>query len=108
MCGEERRPRVGSSANSTPGSRTIQRTPITANIANQPSITGPNTLPTEPVPCLWMRNSPISTTNGDGQDRNLRVRRSDVQAFDGRKTEIAGVMAPSAKNRDAPRMPSVP
>ena len=82
--------RVGSSATSTPGSRTIQLTPITARIANQPSMTGPNTLPTEPVPCLWITNSPTSTDEGDRQNGNLRIRCGHVQAFDGAQYRYRG------------------
>ncbi len=35
-------------------------------MANQPTMTGPNNLPTAPVPWRWMKNRPVRMTRVSG------------------------------------------
>lgn len=82
--------------------------PSSASVRNQASIAGPNNLPMRAVPCAWKRNrqsrmSSVSGTTSQSREGRLTVRPSTALS-----TEIAGVMAPSAKNSAAPSRPMLP
>ena len=67
---------------------------------------GPNTRPTLPVPRHCMANSATITTAEIGRTNSCArgVTISSPSTAD--STEIAGVMTPSPKNRQAPAMPT--
>ncbi len=73
---------------------------------NQTAITGPNTRPTLAVPFHCMANSMTMTTTQIG--RTNRCSSGDVTSRPSTadSTEMAGVIMPSPKNRQAPLMPT--
>ena len=73
---------------------------------NHTAITGPNTRPTLPVPRYCMANSRTITTTqiGSTYSCNAGVETSSPSTAD--STEIAGVITPSPKNRQAPAIPT--
>ena len=72
---------------------------------NHTAMTGPKTRPTRPVPHHCTANSTTMTTTLIGRTYccNSGVDTSRPSTAD--STEIAGVMTPSPKNRQAPAMP---
>jgi hypothetical protein len=75
-------------------------------VANQSSITGPNTAPMLAVPRLWTANRPIriATVIGTTYGRNIGVATSSPSTA--LSTEIAGVIMLSPYRREAPKSPS--
>ena len=73
---------------------------------NHTAITGPNTRPTLPVPRHCTANSTTITTTliGSTYCCSSGVETSRPSTAD--STEIAGVITPSPKNRQAPAMPT--
>ena len=72
-------------------------TPRAARVANQTSITGPNTAPMRFVPLCWTQKSPARTTQAI-HITTEGVKRSGLIAMNpsaAPSTEIAGVMIPS-------------
>ena len=59
-----------------------------------------------PVPRYWIRKSPTSTTIAPGMITGSKAGEMTLRPSMAESTEIAGVMAPSPKNRQAPMMPS--
>ena len=83
-------------------------TPSAASVANQRMVTGPNTLPTLAVPkrCAMNTASSTDTVNGTIQSCSCGAITSSPSIAD--STEIAGVITPSPKNSEAPKMPRMP
>ena len=71
------------------------RRPSTASVANHTIITGPNTLPTAPVPLLCTRNSTTRMTMAMGTIQLSNPGETRVSPSTAASTEMAGVMAPS-------------
>ncbi|MEY5060002.1 MAG: hypothetical protein RJA51_1749 [Actinomycetota bacterium] len=74
---------------------TMCESPSSAIVANHTSITGPNTLPTAPVPRFCTMKRPVMMamamgTTHDSNDDETFSRPSTAES-----TEIAGVMTPS-------------
>ena len=82
--------------------------PSTASTMNHSTMTGPNTLPTFSVPKRWPRNTPRSTTTTIGTTQWCRLGATTSSPSTADSTEIAGVITPSPKNSDAPKMPRMP
>ena len=74
---------------------------------NHTSITGPNSLPTTPVPKRWMKNSPVSTAIAIGSTSEDRLGTATFRPSTAESTEIAGVIMLSPKNSAAPSTPRV-
>ena len=68
-------------------------------------MTGPNTRPTLPVPRDWTANSRRITTTLIGSTYCFSSGAETSMPSTADSTEIAGVMTPSPKNRQAPTMP---
>jgi hypothetical protein len=73
----------------------MPRTPSTAIIANQITITGPNTAPTLAVPCFWNRNSRIRIITVAGTTARSMAGAASETPSTAPSTEMAGVMMPS-------------
>ena len=69
--------------------------PSTASTANQTSITGPNGLPTAPVPLLWTEKTPMRITTAMGITRSPMPGSATSRPSTADSTEMAGVMIPS-------------
>ena len=93
---------------STSGSCRMLSTPSSASDANQAMVTGPNTRPTTCVPKRWVANSATSTSTVIGTIQACSCGATISRPSTAESTEIAGVMTPSPKNRDAPNTPSNP
>ncbi len=93
---------------STSGSWLMLNTPSTASTRNQVAVIGPNTRPTFSVPkrCDANNASSTSTVSGTTQWCNCGATTSRPSTAD--STEIAGVITPSPKNSEAPKMPRMP
>ena len=68
---------------------------------------GPNSQPTAPVPKRWAMNSTTRMTNEIGTTRWLRPGAATFSPSIAERTEIAGVIMPSPKNKAAPKIPSM-
>ena len=87
--------------------RAISGMPITASTVNHTAITGPNSLPTTPVPKRWIANSAVSTAIAIGSTSEARLGTATFRPSTAESTEIAGVIMLSPKNSAAPSTPSV-
>ena len=74
---------------------------------NHTAITGPNRLPTTPVPKRWIANSAVSTAIVIGSTSDARLGTATFSPSTADSTEIAGVIMLSPKNNDAPNTPRV-
>ena len=79
----------------TSGSSTICRSPNSASVVNQTSITGPNNLPTSPVPRDWIANRPMRIRQVIGTTKLLSAGLATASPSTAESTEIAGVITPS-------------
>ena len=97
---------MGDSAFRIVGWATMPLTPQAAIATNQTAITGPNMLPTAPVPnrCTRKRQTMIAAVIGT--IRSLTDGAATFTPSTADSTEIAGVIMLSPKNRDAPNTPS--
>ena len=98
----------GLTACSTSGSCRIFITPSTASARNHTTITGPNTLPTRAVPKRWVANSATSTSTVIGTIHACMRGATTSRPSIADSTVTAGVITPSPKNSDAPKMPRMP
>ncbi len=98
---------MGDRARRISGRRAISGIPITTSTVNHTAITGPNSLPTTPVPNRWIANSPVSTAIAIGSTSEARLGTATFNPSTADSTEIAGVIMLSPKNSAAPRTPSV-
>ena len=73
----------------------ISRTPSTAIVANQTSITQPNMPPTRAVPKRWSANSAVMMTKLIGTTAFASAGTANCTPSTAPSTEIAGVMMPS-------------
>src|SRR6266480_4218088 len=96
----------GETAASTEGSRMIWLRPSTPIVANQTSITGPNTAPIRAVPRLCTRNKPIRITSVTGITHGASAGVAISSPSTAESTEIAGVRPPSAYKSADPKIPS--
>ena len=98
----------GLNALSTSGALTMFQPPIAASARNHSTITGPNTLPTFSVPKRWAMNTSSSTTTVIGTMKLCSPGAAISRPSTAPSTEIAGVITPSPKNSEAPKMPRMP
>src|SRR3546814_2462995 len=83
-------------------------TPSTASAVNHRIVTGPNTLTTFSVPKRWAMNTANSTITTNCTIQACSCGATPPSPSTADSTEIAGVMTPSPKNREAPEMPRMP
>src|SRR3546814_992752 len=83
-------------------------TPSTASAVNHRIVTGPNTLPTFSVPKRWAMNTANSTITTIGTIQACSCGATTSRPSTADSTEIAGVITPSPKNSEAPKMPRMP
>ncbi len=98
----------GLNALSTSGAAITFQMPTAASARNQVSITGPNTLPTFSVPKRCAANRMASTTRAIGTTNRPSPGAATSRPSTAPSTEIAGVITPSPKNSEAPKMPRMP
>jgi len=82
--------------------------PIAAMDANHSTVTGPNTRPTFAVPKRCETNSRTRITTDSGTMNCSRCGAATSMPSTAPSTDTAGVITPSPKNRDAPKMPRMP
>ena len=87
---------VGKTAPTTAGCFRIPFNPSTAIVANQTSMTGPNTPPTPVVPRLWNMKRPTRMTSVIQITQGCRWGAAISRPSTAESTETAGVSAPSA------------
>ena len=92
-------------ASNTNGCCTISIIPSTPITTNQTTITGPNTRPTLRVPRHCIANSITITTTQIGSTYCCNSGAETSRPSTADSTDIAGVITPSPKNRQAPAMP---
>ena len=105
---KKRAPHHGLNAFSTSGVAITFHTPIAASARNHSTITGPNTFPTRSVPKRCAANSPASTTRAIGTTKRSSPGAATSSPSTAPITVMAGVMTPSPKNSEAPKMPRMP
>ncbi len=96
---------VGERALRTSGCIVIPRIPSTAMVANQTSMIGPNSRPSEPVPRRWTANSATMITRVIGITQPSIEDEIVSVPSTAESTEIAGVIMLSPKNSAAPNTP---
>ena len=74
-------------------------------MTNHTDITGPNSLPTRVVPWRWKKKSAASTASVPGTTQLCSAGAATVRPSTAPSTEIAGVMTPSPKKIEVPKMP---
>ena len=74
---------------------------------NQRSVTGPNSQPTVPVPLRCSMNSATRMATAIGTTRCATPGLATSRPDTAESTEIAGVIMPSPKNSEAPKIPRV-
>ncbi len=79
--------------------------PIAASEMNQTDVIGPNALPIFSVPKRCAANTISSTTTVIGTMKACRPGAATSRPSTAPSTEIAGVITPSPKNSEAPKMP---
>ena len=97
---------MGDSALRIDGLLTMPRMPQAPITMNQRAITGPNSLPTQPVPSRCSRNRPIRITAVMGSTMLPTDGAATCTPSIAESTEMAGVIMLSPKNSDAPNTPS--
>ena len=80
--------------------------PHAAMTANQTSMIGPNRRPTVAVPRRCSMNSPTMMAEAIGTTRCSSDGDATSTPSTADRTEIAGVIMPSPRNSDAPKIPS--
>jgi len=73
----------------------IPLTPAAAKAANHTNMTGPNSLPTTPVPKRWITNNTVNTVNVIGNTSCPNPGTATLTPSTADNTEMAGVMMPS-------------
>ena len=71
-------------------------------------VIGPNTLPTISVPKRWLTNNASNTSTEIGTIHACRLGAATSMPSSADSTEMAGVITPSPKNSEAPKMPRMP
>ena len=71
-------------------------------------VIGPNTRPTFSVPKRWAANTHSSTAMVIGSTNGLSPGAATSSPSTAPSTEMAGVITPSPKNSEAPKMPRMP
>src|SRR5579875_1727848 len=89
-------------ARSTSGCCTMLCRPTRPIATNHTHITGPNTLPTRPVPRFWNQNSASSTITVSGTTQRDSAGAATLKPSIADSTVIDGVITPSPKNSEAP------
>jgi hypothetical protein len=84
----------------------MPRTPIAPIAVNQMPMTGPNRRPTAAVPNRWRRNRPTMIAAVMGTTRPATDGAATLTPSTAERTDIAGVITLSPKNREAPKTPS--
>ncbi|MNN00959.1 hypothetical protein D3C81_1135630 [compost metagenome] len=105
---KKRAAHIGLNAFSTSGEAITFQMPITASDRNQRVITGPNTLPTFSVPKRCAANTAANTIRVIGTTKCPSPGAATSRPSTAPSTEMAGVMTPSPKNNEAPKMPRMP
>ncbi len=82
--------------------------PIAASEMNQIEVIGPNSLPIFSVPKRCTANTASSTTTVIGTMKACRPGAATSRPSTAPSTEMAGVITPSPKNSEAPKMPRMP
>jgi hypothetical protein len=82
--------------------------PSAASTMNQVTITGPNTLPTFAVPKRWPANRPNRISRLIGTTQFASRGEITARPSTAPSTVIGGVIMPSPKNSEAPKMPRMP
>src|SRR6185437_4546405 len=95
-------PYQGLMARSTSGCCTTLYKPIKPSATNHTHITGPNTLPTPPVPRFWNRNSVTSTITAIHTTQCESAGAATPRPSTAESTVIDGEITPSPKNSAAP------
>ena len=98
----------GFNAFNTSGAASRFQIPIAASDTNHSNITGPKTLPTRSVPNRCAANSTTITITVIGTMKCSRPGAATSRPSTAPSTVMAGVMTPSPKNRDAPKIPRMP
>ena len=86
---------VGDSARRMLGWRMISATPSADSTPNHTSMTGPNILPTTPVPNRCTTNTPVSSAKAMGTTSCSTPGAATCRPSTADSTEIAGVIIPS-------------
>ena len=84
--------RNGCSAARMAGCSMICQMPVTASVPNHSTMTGPNILPTTPVPKRCTRNNATSTSSASGTTQACRPGAMTTSPSIAPSTEMAGVM----------------
>src|SRR6185437_12067658 len=95
-------PYHGLMARNTSGCCTMLYTPMRPSATNQMHITGPNTLPTLPVPRFCTRNRMTSTATAIHTTQCASAGAATPRPSTADNTVIDGVITPSPKNSAAP------
>jgi len=105
---KKRSAHIGLKALSTSGASTMFQMPIAASEMNQIEVIGPNSLPILAVPKRCTANTASSTTTVIGTMNACSPGAATSRPSTAPSTEIAGVITPSPKNSEAPKMPRMP
>ena len=105
---KNRQPHHGLKAFSTSGVDNTFQMPIAARARNHSTITGPNTLPTRSVPNRCAANSAANTIRVMGTTKWPNPGAATSSPSTAPITVMAGVITPSPKNSDAPKIPRMP
>ena len=95
----------GEMAANTPGLCSTSQSPSTPSTRNQTAQMGPKTAPIFAVPRYCTRKSASRITIEIGKTAFSKCGETTLSPSTAESTEIAGVMMPSPKNRQAPAMP---
>src|SRR3954451_20831793 len=88
-------PYVGDSPWRTLGCATTWTSPAAAIASSHTAVTGPNNLPTRPVPKRWAANSPVKITAATGSTTCPRLGAATLRPSTADNTLIAGVITES-------------
>ena len=95
----------GEMAANTPGLCSTSQSPSTPSTRNQAAQIGPNTAPIFAVPRYCTRKSATRITTEIGKTAFSKCGETTLSPSTAESTEMAGVMMPSPKNKQAPAMP---
>ena len=98
----------GLNALNTSGSASTFHSPIAANDRNHSVVIGPKTRPTFSVPKRWAANTHSNTAMVIGRMKGLSPGAATSRPSTAPSTEMAGVITPSPKNNEAPKIPRMP
>ena len=82
--------------------------PSAASTTNQVIITGPKARPTRSVPKRWMPKRPSRITRPTGITQCANAGEITLRPSSAPSTVTGGVIMPSPKNSEAPKMPRMP